>query len=85
MKKTTGVLCVVSVLTVLLPATTHATNIDFDSHYSALDGSNPILETGVRFDFNAAAWEYSARHRELAATLTTTAHQHSLLMETMAT
>jgi len=41
-------------LTALLPATTHA-NIDFDSHYPALDGSNPILEKGVRFDFNAAA------------------------------
>lgn len=55
MKKTTGILCVVSILTALLPATTHA-NIDFDSHYPALDGSNPILEKGVRFDFNAAAW-----------------------------
>lgn len=54
--KLTGILCVASILTSLLHATTAHAAIDFDSHYPELDGSNPILEKGIRFDFNAAAW-----------------------------
>ncbi|MBX3616948.1 FxDxF family PEP-CTERM protein [Nitrosomonas sp.] len=30
--------------------------IDFNSHSPALDGSNPIFDSGFRFDFNASGW-----------------------------
>ena len=53
--KLTGILCIAGILTSLLHATAHAA-IDFDSHHPDLDGSNPIIEKGIRFDFNAAAW-----------------------------